>query len=48
VLRFDLGIALRKPYREEGDRWVIDTFAPGKKDWRRNNLVFNIGIGYPF
>jgi hypothetical protein len=48
VLRFDLGIALRKPNRAEGDRWVIDTIAPGKKEWRRDNLVLNIGIGYPF
>jgi outer membrane protein assembly factor BamA len=38
VLRFDLGIPLRIPHREE---WVIDEFK-----WR--NAILNIAVGYPF
>jgi len=48
VLRFDLAFPLRKPYREENDRWVIDEINFGSKDWRRENLILNIAIGYPF
>ncbi|PSL23850.1 translocation and assembly module lipoprotein TamL [Dyadobacter jiangsuensis] len=48
VLRFDLGIPLRKPWYEKGNRWVIDEFALTSRTWRRQNLVLNIGVGYPF
>jgi len=46
VLRFDLAFPLRIPYRE--DRWVIDDMAVNKSEWRKENLVLNIAIGYPF
>ena len=48
VLRLDLGIPLRKPWLPEDNRWVIDDFDLGSAQWRRNNLVLNIAIGYPF
>jgi outer membrane protein insertion porin family len=48
LLRFDFGVPLRTPYLPDGKRWVIDKIALGDKTWRRNNLVFNIAIGYPF
>ena len=48
LLRLDLGIPLRKPYLPDGQRWVIDKINFGDKYWRRDNLVFNIAIGYPF
>lgn len=48
LLRFDLGIPVRKPYLPNGQRWVIDKIALGNSTWRRENLVFNIAIGYPF
>lgn len=48
VLRTDLGIPLRVPYRAKGDRWVFDDIDFKSKDWRRNNLIFNLAIGYPF
>lgn len=47
VLRFDTAFPLRKPY-ETGHEWVIDRIDFGSSSWRRNNLVFNIAIGYPF
>ncbi|CAN5508978.1 BamA/TamA family outer membrane protein [soil metagenome] len=48
VLRFDLGIPLRKPWLDEGKRWVINDIAIGSSSWRSDNLILNIAIGYPF
>ena len=48
LLRFDFGVPFRIPYLPESQRWAIDKIALGDKTWRRNNLVFNIAIGYPF
>lgn len=48
VLRLDLGMPLRKPYLPDGDRWVFDKIDFGSKDWRRDNLLLSIAIGYPF
>lgn len=48
VLRTDLAIPLRIPYLPEGERWVINQIDFGSKEWRRDNLIFNLAIGYPF
>ncbi|MDN3587216.1 BamA/TamA family outer membrane protein [Pedobacter aquatilis] len=48
VVRLDVAFPVRKPYLPEGQRWVFDDISFGNKDWRRQNLIFNIGIGYPF
>ncbi len=48
VLRFDIGIPFRKAYPTNGNYWIIDKIEPGNSSWRTNNLVLNIGIGYPF
>jgi outer membrane protein insertion porin family len=48
VLRGDLAMPIRKPYLPIQDRWVFDEIDFGSSSWRRNNLVFNIAIGYPF
>jgi outer membrane protein insertion porin family len=48
LLRFDLAMPLRKPWLEENNRWVTDQISFGSKDWRRDNLVLNVAIGYPF
>jgi outer membrane protein insertion porin family len=47
VLRFDTAFPLRKPFRTE-DPWVIDNIDMGSSTWRKENLIFNIAIGYPF
>ncbi len=46
VIRFDLGIPVRKPW-EENPRWFSE-FRLKEKEWRQDNLVFNLAIGYPF
>ncbi|MBA0883460.1 translocation and assembly module lipoprotein TamL [Flavobacterium undicola] len=48
LLRTDLAFPLRKPYLEEGQRWVIDQINFGSGSWRKENLIFNLAIGYPF
>lgn len=48
VLRFDLAWPLRKPYLAESNRWVIDQIRFWNPDWRKDNLVLNIAIGYPY
>lgn len=48
VVRLDLGIPLRKPYLDPGQRWVINQINFGDADWRKNNMILNIAIGYPF
>lgn len=48
LIRLDVGIPFRKPYLPEGERWVFDKIDFGSSAWRRENIVINIAIGYPF
>ncbi|MDV7697590.1 BamA/TamA family outer membrane protein [Chryseobacterium soli] len=48
VLRLDLAMPVRVPYYEKGDRWTFDRINFGDRSWRKDNLVLNIAIGYPF
>ncbi len=48
VLRLDVAFPLRKPWLPDGQQWVIDQIDFGSGTWRKNNLILNIAIGYPF
>lgn len=48
ILRTDLAFPLRKPYLPDGERWVIKDIDFGSGSWRKENLILNIAIGYPF
>jgi outer membrane protein insertion porin family len=48
ILRFDLAMPLRKPWLEENHRWVTGQIDFGSSTWRKDNLVLNVAIGYPF
>lgn len=48
LIRVDVAMPLRKPYRPENERWVFDEINFGSGKWRRENLIFNIAVGYPF
>lgn len=48
VIRLDLAFPLRKPWLPENERWVIKDIQFGNPTWRKENLIFNLGIGYPF
>jgi outer membrane protein assembly factor BamA len=48
IIRFDLAFPLRKPWYPPGQRWVFNEIDLGNNTWRDENLLLNIGIGYPF
>ncbi|MCX6205831.1 MAG: BamA/TamA family outer membrane protein [Bacteroidetes bacterium] len=48
VIRFDIATPLKIPYLPDGQRWVANNIHLGDPTWRKDNLVFNIAIGYPF
>jgi outer membrane protein insertion porin family len=49
ILRFDLAFPLRKvPEREDNFRWVANRIDFTSSAWRKDNLVLNVAIGYPF
>ena len=48
ILRTDFAFPLRKPYLPEGQRWVIHDIDFASSSWRKENLILNIAIGYPF
>ncbi len=48
ILRTDLAFPLREPYLPEGQRWLINSINFGSGSWRKENLILNIAIGYPF
>ena len=48
ILRFDLAFPLRKPWLEDNHRWVTNQIDFGSSAWRKDNLVLNVAIGYPF
>ncbi len=48
VLRLDVAFPIRKPWLPEKERWVIKDVDFGNSTWRKDNLIFNLAIGYPF
>ncbi|MEJ7589786.1 MAG: BamA/TamA family outer membrane protein, partial [Ferruginibacter sp.] len=48
VLRIDAAFPIRKPYGIGGPRWVFDEMSFGNSQWRKENLILNLAIGYPF
>ncbi|GAB3532749.1 BamA/TamA family outer membrane protein [Pontibacter brevis] len=46
VIRLDLGIPVRVPYRAPGERFVLSEFNGSFSG--ENSMVLNIAIGYPF
>jgi len=48
IIRLDLAMPLRKPWLARGSEWVVKDINFGSSTWRGDNLVLNIGIGYPF
>ncbi len=47
VIRLDLSFPLRYPYEVKGTHWQSE-YAFGYRYWRRQNLIWNFAIGYPF
>jgi outer membrane protein assembly factor BamA len=47
-LRLDLATPFCKPWLPEGERWVMKDIKPLEKAWRKQNLILNIAVDYPF
>jgi outer membrane protein assembly factor BamA len=47
LLRLDVAFPLRKPYLV-GNEWVMDQIDFTNKNWRSDNIIYNLAIGYPF
>lgn len=48
ILRFDFATPFKVPYISDNYGWIIKTIHPFNSQWRRNNMVFNFAVGYPF
>jgi hypothetical protein len=48
VIRLDLAIPFCKPWLSKGQRWTFKSMKPGDSDWRKENLIWNFALGYPF
>lgn len=48
VVRLDMGMPIRKPWYPKGERWVFNEIDFTSSEWKKQNLIFNLGIGYPF
>lgn len=46
VIRLDVATPLRKPW--EDNPWVTNSINFKERAWRRENIVWNLAIGYPF
>ncbi|MFK8005588.1 MAG: BamA/TamA family outer membrane protein [Saprospiraceae bacterium] len=48
VVRVDAAFPLRKPYLTNNENWTFSQIDFTDKTWRKENLVLNFAIGYPF
>ena len=46
VIRLDAAFPLRKPWMQ--NPWVLQNIDIINRNWRRENVVYNLAIGYPF
>ena len=47
LIRLDVAFPLRKPFLE-GNKWVFNQIDFTNKNWRGDNIIYNLAIGYPF
>ncbi len=48
LVRMDMAFPLRAPTLNDGFEWMFSNVNPLERSWRKENLRFNLGIGYPF
>ena len=48
VVRLDWAFPVRKPSQTTGTRWLFSEMDFLSRSWRRQNVVWNVAIGYPF
>jgi outer membrane protein assembly factor BamA len=49
LIRLDWGVPVKVPYfKGNKSGWYLGQWQLGNADWRRDNIIWNIAIGYPF
>lgn len=48
VLRLDVAMPFRSAYFGDGFQWSFDKIDFGNRNWRQDNIVYNLAVGYPF
>ena len=48
IIRLDLAMPFYKPWLEAGQQWTFKDIELGNRDWRKQNLIWNFALGYPF
>jgi outer membrane protein insertion porin family len=48
TLRMDVAMPIKKPYVTTNSGFVFDQIDFKDANWRSNNIIFNLSIGYPF
>lgn len=48
VLRVDAAFPVRQPVIDEGMQWTLNNDYFLRKGWLKDNIIYNLAIGYPF
>jgi len=48
VIRLDTAWPLRQAVPNQGFQWTVKDWDFGSRDWRKENIVWHLAIGYPF
>ena len=48
IIRLDIGMPVYEPWLPQDERLVLNKINIEDPSWKTHNLVYNIGIGYPF
>lgn len=48
LIRLDFGFPVRYPFPVNGNNWVFREINFFSREWRRQNIILNISLGYPF
>jgi outer membrane protein assembly factor BamA len=47
IFRADAAFPVKRPYGSNNG-WAFEDIALGSGTWRKNNIILNVAIGYPF
>jgi outer membrane protein assembly factor BamA len=48
IVRFDWAWPMRLPYPTNGSNWIVKDINFLDYNWRNENMILNISLGYPF
>lgn len=48
LIRLDAAFPVRKPILDQGFQWTFDQVKLFNREWRADNLIWHLAIGYPF